>query len=161
MARVLVAQGMGHPGWPGDEGRGPEDVRSRSEASLTGFFQEQTALLAGACVRLGLAIPPRFIINSAVSDLAPRRLQRRPADIVAAVIRRGDDVVLVHERGEEDPEPIWMLPGGRVEPGEDEVEALRREVHEETGLVVDATPRVAFEVEVTADSTIWRGPGER
>jgi 8-oxo-dGTP diphosphatase len=31
----------------------------------------------------------------------------------------------------------WSLPGGRVEPGEALVEAVRREVLEETGLVVD------------------------
>lgn len=30
----------------------------------------------------------------------------------------------------------WSLPGGRVEPGEDDAAAVRREVLEETGLVV-------------------------
>lgn len=32
---------------------------------------------------------------------------------------------------------LWSIPGGRVEPGEDDVTAVAREVAEETGLVVD------------------------
>jgi ADP-ribose pyrophosphatase YjhB (NUDIX family) len=31
---------------------------------------------------------------------------------------------------------LWSIPGGRVEPGEDDYEAVRREVLEETGLHV-------------------------
>jgi len=33
---------------------------------------------------------------------------------------------------------LWSVPGGRVEPGESLAEAVEREVHEETGLVVRA-----------------------
>jgi 8-oxo-dGTP diphosphatase len=37
---------------------------------------------------------------------------------------------------------LWSLPGGRVEPGEDDAVALVREMAEETGLVVRPGPLV-------------------
>ncbi|WSG19570.1 NUDIX domain-containing protein [Nonomuraea sp. NBC_01738] len=56
----------------------------------------------------------------------------------SAVIRRNDDILLVHQQGPEDSHPSWGLPGGMVEAGEDAQEALIREIHEETGLTVSA-----------------------
>lgn len=35
---------------------------------------------------------------------------------------------------------LWAAPGGGVEPGELPLEALRRELHEETGFVLEASP---------------------
>ena len=44
--------------------------------------------------------------------------------------------VLLIRRGHPPSEGRWSLPGGRIEPGERIVDAVVREMHEETGLVV-------------------------
>lgn len=52
---------------------------------------------------------------------------------VAAVIERNGSLLLVrHEKPER--EPYWVLPGGRLEPGEKIPECAEREILEETGL---------------------------
>ncbi|MBV9279531.1 MAG: NUDIX hydrolase [Chloroflexi bacterium] len=80
--------------------------------------------------------------------------------IVAAVIRRGDQVVLVRQQGPDDPGPVWALPGGVVEPGELLTEALRREVREETGLDVPGAGRLAYVAQLHNPSGHSRSPGE-
>ena len=52
---------------------------------------------------------------------------------VGAIVRRGDELLLVR-RGHEPSAGEWSVPGGRVEPGESLMEAVVRELHEETGL---------------------------
>ncbi|MBG0560558.1 NUDIX hydrolase [Actinoplanes sp. NEAU-A11] len=55
----------------------------------------------------------------------------------AAVIVRDGRVLMVHERSRRSGGgEWWTLPGGGLHPGETAEEALRREVFEETGLVV-------------------------
>lgn len=44
--------------------------------------------------------------------------------------------LLLIQRAHEPGRGLWSLPGGRVEPGEDDAAALVREMAEETGLVV-------------------------
>lgn len=53
---------------------------------------------------------------------------------VAAIIRNGDGEVLLQRRSDNG---LWGLPGGSVEIGESVSVAIRREVQEETGLVVE------------------------
>jgi 8-oxo-dGTP diphosphatase len=54
---------------------------------------------------------------------------------VGAVVRSGGKLLVIR-RGRPPGAGLWSLPGGRVEPGESDEQALRREVREETGLEV-------------------------
>jgi 8-oxo-dGTP diphosphatase len=56
---------------------------------------------------------------------------------VGAVVRDQDDRLLVILRANPPAAGRWSIPGGRVEPGESDAEALLREMAEETGLVVE------------------------
>src|SRR4051812_15768623 len=55
---------------------------------------------------------------------------------VGAVCHNSDGRLLLVQRANEPGRGRWSIPGGRVEPGEDDATALRREMEEETGLTV-------------------------
>ena len=63
-----------------------------------------------------------------------------------AVIERQGRVLMVlnHRRIAGETVATWDLPGGQVEPGERLLEALGRELREETGLTVVGTPSFLF-----------------
>jgi ADP-ribose pyrophosphatase YjhB (NUDIX family) len=75
---------------------------------------------------------------------------------VRAIIVDDDDRILLcrfafpHPAVPEQVLAVWAAPGGGIEPGEDELTALRRELREETGLAVTADPPHVWHQEVVA-----------
>ena len=65
-------------------------------------------------------------------------------EVAAAVILRPDGSFLLAQRPAGKPYPgYWEFPGGKVEPGESAIEALKREIREELDVeIVSATPWV-------------------
>ena len=61
---------------------------------------------------------------------------------VGAIIRDAAGRLLLIRRGHEPEAGSWSLPGGRVEPGESDAQALVWEMREETGLIVQPGPLV-------------------
>ncbi len=56
--------------------------------------------------------------------------------LASGILRRDDDILLVHCRYPGQREPLWTLPGGRAEAGEMLAQAVVREFLEETSLTV-------------------------
>jgi 8-oxo-dGTP pyrophosphatase MutT (NUDIX family) len=61
---------------------------------------------------------------------------------VCALVRKDGKVLAMRRALTKDASPgIWEAVSGRMEPGEDPLEAVHREIREETGLVVRVDPR--------------------
>ncbi|MEE1797134.1 NUDIX hydrolase [Streptomyces sp. JV176] len=76
---------------------------------------------------------------------------RPRVQLVIGIIRRDDEILLVRESLGTDGEMLWSLPGGGVEDGELLHEALRRELQEETGLLVGDPVRTAFIMHIDSE----------
>lgn len=72
-----------------------------------------------------------------MSSLNPQR----PSVAVGAIVVEAGRVLLI-ERGHPPNQGQWSVPGGRIEWGESMVEAVIREVREETGLDIEVGPLV-------------------
>jgi 8-oxo-dGTP diphosphatase len=64
---------------------------------------------------------------------APARTRKL---VVAALVRDGGRILVSRRRADQPMPLLWEFPGGKVEPGEDPVVALAREVREELGCEV-------------------------
>lgn len=63
-------------------------------------------------------------------------MEQRRVDCVGGIVTGPDGRILLIRRGNPPAQGCWSVPGGRVEPGEEDAEATAREVLEETGLAV-------------------------
>ena len=72
-----------------------------------------------------------------------------PVPCVGGLAYDDEGRLLVVRRANEPGRGLWSIPGGRVEPDEDDAAALVREMREETGLEVAAGPLVG---------SVQRGP---
>ena len=83
--------------------------------------------------------------------------ERRHIHVVAAVIRRGDEIFAT-QRGHGNYKDWWEFPGGKIEPGETPEQALVREIKEELAATIAVDAHIATvdtdypEYHVTMDS---------
>lgn len=70
--------------------------------------------------------------------------ERRIVPVTAGIVVRGDSVLVVQRKPDSRRGLLWEFPGGKIEPGEDPRQCLRREFQEELGIEVEAGER--FEI---------------
>ena len=62
--------------------------------------------------------------------------------VTAAVIERGGRVLICRRRLDQDHPGKWEFPGGKLEPGEEPSQSLRRELREELGVEAKIGPEI-------------------
>ena len=102
-----------------------------------------TSTDAGTLVTCSAAVPPLLrrraleVLSSVAQRIVDRSLVLTDAPVVVgAVIVRGRTLLAQQRAYPPAAAGLWELPGGRVEPGESDVDAVRRECQEELGVDV-------------------------
>lgn len=77
-----------------------------------------------------------------------------PVRVVGAAVIGADNKVLICRRSGKSMTGMWEFPGGKVEPGESEEEALAREFLEELGVPITVGPHLATGFQSSGDFLI-------
>lgn len=95
--------------------------------------------------------------NDGAEGMARHTGGMRPREVpcVGAVITDADGRLLLIRRGRPPAAGLWSLPGGRVEAGETDQQAVVREVHEETGLSVAPGPLIGSVTRPGPDGAVY------
>lgn len=67
--------------------------------------------------------------------------------VIAAVVREGDRYLICQRPAHKRHGGLWEFPGGKVEPGESDLDAAGRELEEELGLTVDGVEAELFAIQ--------------
>lgn len=86
---------------------------------------------------------PRLVAERTGAYVAP---MHAPIRVLAAVIARGDRYLVCRRPVQKRHGGLWEFPGGKLEPGEDDAAAARRELREELGVEVSSVGEEAFAV---------------
>ncbi|MFN7132728.1 MAG: (deoxy)nucleoside triphosphate pyrophosphohydrolase [Myxococcales bacterium] len=79
---------------------------------------------------------------------------RRKITVVGAMIERDGKYLITQRKPTATLPLLWEFPGGRVEPGETDAQALQRELREEMDVVVQVGERAMFVTHAYADYDI-------
>ena len=66
--------------------------------------------------------------------------------VIAAVIARGEKLLVCQRPPHKRHGGLWEFPGGKLEPGEDDETAARRELAEELGIHVESADEAELEI---------------
>ncbi|NXY88284.1 NUD18 phosphatase, partial [Alcedo cyanopectus] len=108
-------------------------------AGPMGEAPELDAVLAGGGWDVGMNL------EGASHPTGPVRLGKNVCYVVLAVLFNEEDGVLLVQEAKPECRGQWYLPAGRMEPGEGIVDAMKREVKEESGLECEALTLLALE----------------